>query len=281
MRGARWAGAGWLLGAVPGNAQEVIELPAEDRWLEPGFEEVRAYQLFDADGGFERAVGMGGDSSFTIITEHLALRGAGGLATVPEDVRSVSWSGEPPQRLDPSSRPIERITLAGEVVAAAGKGVSRILTRPLRPEPVTDDFIREWKADRLKKLEEMSDETLEGSAEFRDRSGRRVRGNADRERRRIGEGIENTLFYHEIPVVYYLRTTWNGNIWVTRRWTDRTPAVDVLTMKGRYVGSYDASEIVIPQAFGPDGLAAFVETDKLSVQTVVVKRMPQVPKARR
>ena len=102
MRGASWAGAAWLLGAVPGNAQEVIELPAEDRWLEPAFEEVY-----------------------------------------------------------------------------------------------------------------------------------------------------------------------------------RTHAVDVLTMDGRYVGSYDAREIVIPRAFGPDGLAAFVETDKLLVQTVVVKRMPQVPKARR
>ena len=30
----------WLLPAVPAGAQEVIELPAEDRWLEPAFEDV-------------------------------------------------------------------------------------------------------------------------------------------------------------------------------------------------------------------------------------------------
>lgn len=40
MRGAGWAAAAWWLGTAPCIAQEVIELPAEDRWLEPGFEEV-------------------------------------------------------------------------------------------------------------------------------------------------------------------------------------------------------------------------------------------------
>jgi len=101
---------------------------------------------------------------------------------------------------------------------------------------VTDDFIREWKVRRLKK----------------------------------------TLFYHENPIVLGLHTTWNGNIWVVRCGPDETTAVDVLAMDGRYVGSYDARAIVIPWAFGPDGLAAFVETDDFGVQLVVVKRMPLV-----
>ena len=34
------AWAFWLLTAVPTAAQEVIDLPAEDRWLEPSFEEL-------------------------------------------------------------------------------------------------------------------------------------------------------------------------------------------------------------------------------------------------
>ncbi len=284
MRGVGWAAAAWLFVPAPGSAQEIIELPAEDRWLEPELEEVyrlgtvtgeaweqfggvgevafdgsgrlyvfdtqistvfvvstdgtlvrefgregggpgefdnavqmivmedgrvvvmdqvrRAYQLFNADGSFERPVRFEGDPSYTVITVHAALRGTDALVTVPEDVRGGSWSGEPPPRPDPTSRPIERITLSGEVVArdtivhgslpplqspddgldllrspwepryavgsppllwgtlpggavafsdssayaikiaAVGTGVSRILTRPLRPEPAPDDFIR-------------------------------------------------------------------------------------------------------------------------------------------
>jgi len=406
-----------LLAAVAAAAQEVVELPGEDRWLEPRFEEVyrlgtvtgeaweqfgqvgelafdgsgrlyvfdgqistvfvvgtdgtlvrefgrkgggpgefdravqmivmedgrvvvmdrvrRAYQLFDAEGGFERAVRFGGDPSYTVITEHMALRGTDALVTFPEDVRGVSWSGEPARRPDPTSRPIERITLSGEVVArdtivhgflpplqspdggldifrdpwggsryaelsprlhwgvlpggavafsdssayaikiaAVGTGVSRILTRPLRPEPVTDDLISDWKNGSLENLEEISDEFLESMARSGDRAGRWVRGNADRERKRIRERIEKTLFYHEISIVLRLHTTWNGRIWVVRGGPDRTTAVDVLAMEGRYVGSYDREAIAIPRAFGPGGLAAFVETDDFGVQTVVVKRMP-------
>ncbi len=417
MRGAGWAAVAWLLGMAPCIAQETIELPAEDRWLEPDLEEVyrlgtvtgeaweqfgqvgelafdgsgrlyvfdeqistvfvvgtdgtlvrefgregggpgefdsadqmivmedgrvvvmdrarRAYQLFDAEGSFERAVRFGGDPSYTVITEHMALRGTDALAAYPEDVRGVvSRSGEPPRRPDPTSRPIERITLSGEVVArdtivhgflpplqspdggldifrdpwrsryaelsprlhwgvlpggavafsdssayaikiaAVGTGVSRILTRPLRPEPVTDDLILDWKNGSLENLEEISDEALESMARSRDRAGRWVRGDAGRERKRIRESIEKTLFYHETSIVRDLYTTWNGKIWVMRRGPDRTTAVDVLAMEGRYVGSYDRGAIAIPRAFGPDGLAAFIEQDEFDVQTVVVKRLP-------
>ena len=48
--------------------------------------------------------------------------------------------------------------------------------------------------------------------------------------------------------------------------------IDVLAMDGRYLGSYP-SETAMPDAFGPDGLVAFVETDELGVNTVVVKRL--------
>ena len=49
--------------------------------------------------------------------------------------------------------------------------------------------------------------------------------------------------------------------------------IDVLTPDGRYLGSYPAGTSALPAAFGPDGLAAFVEASELNVQTVVVKRM--------
>ena len=42
---------------------------------------------------------------------------------------------------------------------------------------------------------------------------------------------------------------------------------------GRYLGSYPAGMTALPAAFGPDGLAAFIETNELGVQNVVVGRM--------
>jgi len=51
--------------------------------------------------------------------------------------------------------------------------------------------------------------------------------------------------------------------------------IDVLTPDGRYLGTFPAEEMAMPGAFGPDGLAAFVEVDELGVQSVVVRRLPE------
>ena len=83
-------------------------------------------------------------------------------------------------------------------------------------------------------------------------------------------------FYHEVPVVRTLRTSWGGTIWVGRRGEE--PAsdgpIDLLTPDGRYIGTLAANATAMPSAFGPDGLVAFIETNELDVQTVVVKRLP-------
>ena len=47
------------------------------------------------------------------------------------------------------------------------------------------------------------------------------------------------------------------------------------TPDGRYLGSYRTGVTEIPDAFGPNGLAAFIETGELGVETVVVKRLPR------
>ncbi|MCE2455564.1 MAG: hypothetical protein J4G12_07040 [Gemmatimonadetes bacterium] len=52
---------------------------------------------------------------------------------------------------------------------------------------------------------------------------------------------------------------------------------DVITSDGRYVGTFPAGATAMPAAFGPDGLAAFVEIDDLDTPTVIVKRVaPEV-----
>ena len=42
---------------------------------------------------------------------------------------------------------------------------------------------------------------------------------------------------------------------------------------GRYPGTYSAGAIAMSAASGPDGLVAFIETDRLDVKTVVVRRL--------
>jgi len=39
------------------------------------------------------------------------------------------------------------------------------------------------------------------------------------------------------------------------------------------VATVESDAFVIPDAFGPNGLAAFIETDELDVPRVVVKRL--------
>ncbi|MXX34710.1 MAG: 6-bladed beta-propeller [Gemmatimonadetes bacterium] len=156
-------------------------------------------------------------------------------------------------------------------IAAAGTGVTRILTRPFQPEPISDDDIRDWKDARLENLEKRSDEVLERP---RLDDGRRVRPNANEERRRQRQLIENTQFYPHQSIVWSLSTTWNGKIWVWRRGQGGPGAIDVLDMEGTYVGSYSTETTRAPQAFGPNGLAAYIDYDEFDVHTVVVKRLP-------
>ena len=44
---------------------------------------------------------------------------------------------------------------------------------------------------------------------------------------------------------------------------------------GEYAGTFPAGATRMPNAFGPDGLAAFIERDEFDVATVVVRRLPE------
>ncbi|MYB04842.1 MAG: hypothetical protein F4Y24_00680 [Gemmatimonadetes bacterium] len=91
--------------------------------------------------------------------------------------------------------------------------------------------------------------------------------------------IEGMQFNHEIPVVVSLRATWEGGLWVRRRregdpWEGAVGVIDVWNPDGRYVGTLPPGDPPTPDAFGPDGLAAWVELDELDVPTIVVGRLP-------
>lgn len=149
---------------------------------------------------------------------------------------------------------VDSSTYAVKIVEP-GSGVTRILTRPLYPVPMSGRVVRAERDRRLRRLEEAAT------------------AGEDLTRRRTS--IENLEFADEIPVIRGLGTTWDDRIWVLRYGEDpfADGPVDVLAPDGRYLGSYRAGAIGLPAAFGPDGLVAYVDTDALGVQTVVVRRV--------
>ena len=139
------------------------------------------------------------------------------------------------------------------ITGPGGGRTVRTITRPLHPEPVTP------------RIEE----------EYRRRQEER---NSQSERRTgvLSINFELESFYPVIPVIRRVRTTWDGRIWVMRQGDDlfEDGPIDVLTADGEYIGTYRAGATKMPDAFGPDGLAAFIELDELDVAKVVVRRVP-------
>lgn len=367
------------------QAQEIIDLPGEDRWLEPRFEEVYrigslsgqgweqfgnirkvvfdgAGQLYvfdrqvlhihvvDGSGRLLRTLGGRGDgpgeirsaSSFTVMPDgrvvvgdtgylayqifdangdyerrvRMGLEDAGGALRdfIPDPAGDALFSAVGSQMLllvygenapTHTTRPIERLDLAGDVVARdtvvdgwlppgvewltsgsrqptefgprmllgvlpdgtvafsdssaygvkllrPGAGVQRILRRPLQPVRVTNRMI-EAEKDRQR--------------------SRPVSPGMERYERELIDGL---VFAEVVSIVRELGVGWDGEIWVQRRGEepiDDDGPIDVLTVDGRYLGSYRAGTTAMPDAFGPDRLVAFIEEDELGVQTVVVKRV--------
>ncbi|MDE2794552.1 MAG: hypothetical protein OXL34_07010 [Gemmatimonadota bacterium] len=168
--------------------------------------------------------------------------------------------------------------------------VVRLLRRALEARPVTDDIRRDYRKRRIEAAHVALSEGLERSRglvrEMLERAASAPRTLRDR---RIRNNIENVQFYPEIPLVDDLRATWEGTLWVLRTPEDGYPSesvglgrlagspapIDVVTSDGRYVGTFPALMAVMPVAFGPDGLVAFVQIDEFDVPTVIVKRLPE------
>ena len=155
-----------------------------------------------------------------------------------------------------------------KIVNSSGRPV-RTLTRPLRPDPVTERdkaLFVDWQI-ALERSFQQDLARLGGTyADIAEKLSERTRRQA-----------ESMVFYHEIPVIRNLRTTWDGKIWVQRRSAEVASVgpIDILAADGRYLGTYPPSATSMPAAFGPGGLMAWIERDELDVPTVVVKRLPQ------
>ena len=154
-------------------------------------------------------------------------------------------------------------------VTAPGAGeVARIIRRPLLPEPLTQAVQREY--------EERSAAARESRGGVGDQPGITV----VRSERNSAPAMTNfpveQRYYPEIPVIRGLAATWGGRIWVQRRGElpESDGPIDVLTAEGAYLGTYATGVTEMPDAFGPDGLAAFIEFDEFDVASVVVRKLP-------
>jgi len=148
--------------------------------------------------------------------------------------------------------------------------VSRILRRLIRPLPVTERMQRAERERRLEFLEQ-------GIKRQGPLPGGSVSEMINRYHDAQRAGVDNMLFHAEVPVIAAVRVTWDGSLWVERSTepgTDGPGAIDVLAPDGRYVGTFPEGLLEMPDAFGPDGLAAFVHNDEFDVPVITVRRLP-------
>lgn len=260
----------------------------------------RGFSLFGPDGGFERTIPLGdpqshhpmlGDiQSFPGMDRVLSTAEATDLggteSPVPlmRYVLSYSLSGDqvgidsvaagwrPPGDPDGFKPRLRAGVLPGgavaytdstayaiKVVSPDGR-LTRILTRPFQPRPVTN---RVRSAEIERQLEGLGDG---GGSPLRQRMIEFRRGE-----------IEAMEFFHEIPVVLSLKTSWEGTIWVLHRGDEGTEArlTDLISSDGRYLGTFAPGSTAMPSAFGPNGLVAFVGTGDEGAPYVAVRRLPE------
>ena len=305
----RFIGEGEGPGEFGNDAAEVLRLSVMRDGRVAVYDPGRiAFALFGVDGEFERAIPVGGDRRrWPILPDIQAFPGMDRvLATTRVNYLSSPDPGPRPRfrqvlsydlageeaSVDTAATawnpPSDRQTFRPELMAGAlpgggvaysdssayaiklaapGGRVTRIVTRPFRPRPVTDRIRTEEKERRLEALEDRRPTAGDSAMQ----AAMQAMFEAQR------AGIESMEFYPEMPVVLALRTGWEGTIWVRRRGEEGAEGdpIDLITAAGRYLGTFAPGSTALPEAFGPDGLVAFVETDALDVPYVVVKRLPE------
>ncbi|MDE2664316.1 MAG: hypothetical protein OXI39_15120 [Gemmatimonadota bacterium] len=194
-----------------------------------------------------------------------------------EDMIDEEWGFEPDLLFDalPSGGVAFSDSSAWAVKLTDPSGaISRTLRRPIRPLAVTEEMERE---ERERQLEAESNRTItqRGSA-----PPAAVREMIDNMRSLQREALENMRFFPEVPVIAALRATWDGALWVQRSTepgSDEPGPIDVIAPDGRYLGTLETGTAALPDmpdAFGPDGLVAFIDTDEFDVPVITVWRLP-------
>lgn len=188
------------------------------------------------------------------------------MARVQAFQPSLELAGLPDGRIalvDSTDYTVKLLDTSGEVVGR--------LQRPIPPTPVTDQIQEQ---ERQRQMDELAGR--EGGGALRIVGGGGVQIDPAAMRQMMEERVANMAFYPEIPVIEELAADREGRLWVQR--SSGVPGqdgpTDLITPDGRYLGSHPADGLRIPDAFGPGGLAAYIELDDLDVATVRVVRLP-------
>jgi hypothetical protein len=152
-----------------------------------------------------------------------------------------------------------------------GGEVEQVFRRPLLPREVTR---RDREAERERQLEAMS-ASGGPTIMMRTDQGTTSRMGSGQATAMVENRIESMEFALEMPVVVGMAVDWTGRIWVERagsRVGEEGP-LDLISHEGAYLGTLPPGESRIPDAFGPENLAAFIEKDELDIPRVVVRRL--------
>jgi hypothetical protein len=228
----------------PADGTETVLYEA---WLPPAPEEQESETL-EGGGGQRMMIVSRRVEAFRPGT-HAAILPDGGLAVAD----SVDWS----------------------IDLLAPDGTPRgILRRPIAPRTVTDELRDAERERRIAELEERGSRLrMFGSG------GGTPSGLAQQVQEMRRRQIDDMAFADQVPVLARVVADWDGHLWVER--TGAMPGedgpIDLVDADGTYYGTLGPGSFEIPSAFGPDGLAAWVETDEFDVQHVVVRRIAWPP----
>lgn len=149
--------------------------------------------------------------------------------------------------------------------------VNGVIERDIVPEPVTEAIEA---AERARRIEALSGNA---GATVRLLGGAEMAGGeaAEQLREQMLPMIEDMLFPEAIPVVAELAVDDEGRLWIERTAPGGAGdgPIDIMTPEGHYAGTLPSGATRIPDAFGPDGLMAYIETDEMDVPSVRVIRL--------
>ncbi len=204
----------------------------------------------------------------------------GGAAETLEEFVGDVWGFEPALLFDvlPSGDIAFSDSSAYAIKLADRSGViSRVLRRPMSPLPATEAMRQAERDHRLEGTGNRQSATVGGG----ERSPEMAELTNALDAARVA-AVENMRFFPEVPVVTALRATWDGALWVQRSTepgSNEPGPIDVIRPDGRYVGTFETGIAALPKmpdAFGPDGLVAFIGADDFDVPVITVRRLPPV-----
>jgi hypothetical protein len=160
------------------------------------------------------------------------------------------------------------------VFDAMGEQVGTI-TRPITPTPVTPAIEAAERDRRIAELDEQEQRGGQGGNIRLLGAGGGGAFQAPDMAEMQRQGIEDMVFWPEIPVVEDLAADWSGRIWIQRSGGEpgEDGPTDIVRADQTYVGTLPAEGLRMPDAFGPNGLAAWIERDEYEAERIVVARI--------